>query len=103
VLKLKDDEHFEGFFEALEATEQNSVVKSCFQRHRVRDSHLYLHQSIASFGFICKQEVCRAVWQSCHLALHKAKQAFLQAFGLENFDLALWHFLAFWTTLALKI
>jgi len=101
VLRIKDDEHFEGFCEALLATDQNSAVKSCFLRHHVRDSHLYLHQSIASFGFISK--VYWAVWQCCHLALHKAKQAFLQAFGLENFDLSLWHFLAFWISFALKI
>jgi len=42
VLKLKDDEHFEGFCEVLEATGQNSAVKSCFLGHYVRDSHLYL-------------------------------------------------------------
>ena len=40
MLKRKDDEHFKGFYEALEATAQNSVVKSCFQRHHVRDSFL---------------------------------------------------------------
>jgi len=42
------------------------------------------------------------VWQGCHFALHKAKQAFLQAFGLENFDLILSHFLAFLDTFGLK-
>ena len=30
----------EGFYKALVATDQNSDVKECFQRHRVCDSHL---------------------------------------------------------------
>ena len=42
MLKLKDDKHFKGFCEALEATEQNSAVMDCFLGHCVRDSHLYL-------------------------------------------------------------
>ena len=42
MLRIKDDEHFEGFCEALEVTKQNRVVQDCFQRHRVRDYHLSL-------------------------------------------------------------
>ena len=40
MLKKRDDKYFDEFCEALEATDQNDVVKSCFPRHRVCNSRL---------------------------------------------------------------
>jgi len=35
VLEKRDDEHFEGFCQALEATHQHGVVRRYLQKHRV--------------------------------------------------------------------
>jgi len=35
VLEKRDDEHFEGFCLALEATDQSGVVQRYLQKHRV--------------------------------------------------------------------
>jgi len=35
LLERRDDEHFEGFCQALEATDQHGVVRRYLQQHRV--------------------------------------------------------------------